>query len=144
MENTKVEVLNIDDLVPYPGNPMKHPDDQIRLLVDGIRKYGFRQPILVDENRVIITGHGRLQAAKAAGLTTVPVIFARGMSEADVRAYRVADNKLARKSSWDIEALSKEISDLADLDFDLSLTGMSDDEIEMMVNPTSRAPLRAA
>lgn len=133
MKNQHIEQVAVSKLVPYPGNPMVHPDTQIKQLVEGIRRFGFRQPILVDGDFVVVTGHGRLQAAKAAGLETVPVIFTGDMTQDEIRAYRIADNKLARGSSFDMEAIATEIGELAAVDFDLELTGFTDEEINNLL-----------
>lgn len=128
-----VEVVPVSRLTPYPGNPMVHPDGQVRELAAAIKEFGFKQPIVADADGVIITGHGRLMAAKLLGLEEVPVVFARDLSEAQVRALRIADNKLARKSTFDLELLADEISLLTQEEFDTELLGFSEDEIEALL-----------
>ena len=99
-----------------------------------IREFGFTNPILTDGDNGIIAGHGRVLAARKLGMTTVPVIELAGMSEAEERAYILADNKLAENAGWDREMLGLELGDLASLGFDLSLTGFGEDEIARLTN----------
>lgn len=112
---------------------MVHPDSQIRELAAVIKEFGFKQPIIADINGVIIAGHGRLLAAKLLGMDAVPVIYASDLTEHQIRAYRIADNKLARKSQFDLELLSDEISQLVTAGYDTGFTGMSDEEIEALL-----------
>lgn len=112
---------------------MVHPDSQIRELAASIKEFGFRQPIIADINGVLIAGHGRLLAAKLLGLEQVPVIYASDLSEAQIRAFRIADNKLGRKSNFDLEMVADEISWLSQVDFNTELTGFSDEEIEALL-----------
>lgn len=133
----KIKEIDIDLVVPYERNATVHPDDQIQELANGIQQFGFRQPILVDGNNVIITGHGRLLAAKLLGMKKVPVIVAEGLSDVQVKAYRIADNKMSKKSYFDEDLLALEISDLIDMSFDLEFTGFDDDEIDNLLGTES-------
>src|SRR5687767_14640441 len=112
-------------LKPYAGNARIHSKHQIRQIADSIRQSGVTNPILVDGQRTVIAGHGRLKAAETLGLETVPIIRLAHLSEAERRAYILADNKLAEKAGWDPEILRIELQFLAnaDLSFDLTLTG---------------------
>lgn len=124
----QVEYLNIDDLVQYGNNAKLHPDSQISKLAGSIVEFGFRNPVLVDSDNVLIAGHGRCLAARQAGLNQVPAIRADDLTPEQVRAYRLADNKLA-ESGWDQELLVAELGDLLAFDFDVGLLGFSPDEV---------------
>ena len=126
-------------LVPDPRNARTHPKQQVAQLVQSIQAFGFTNPILVDEDGHIIAGHGRLLAAKQIGLIEVPTIALPHLSEAQKRALRLADNKIALGAGWDLDILKLELADLAvlDVDFDLSLTGFSSGEIDIVLNGQS-------
>ena len=115
------------------GNPRIHSNRQIRQIMASIAEFGFTNPILADDNDVIIAGHGRLEAAKRLGLATVPVIELKGLTEAQKRALVVADNKLALNASWDPELLVEEIQALVNIDFDVELTGFGTTEIDILL-----------
>jgi DNA modification methylase len=123
-------------LRPDPRNARTHPKRQVDQLVASIRAFGFTNPILVDPDGGIIAGHGRLLAAKAAGLETVPTIILEGLTDAQKRALRLADNKIALGAGWDVDILKLELGELAvlDIDFDLSLTGFSAGEIDVVLH----------
>ena len=125
----KVEQWPIEKLVPYAKNSRTHSDDQIAQLAASIKEWGFTSAILVDEDGGIIAGHGRVMAARKLGLASLPVMVAKGWSEAQKRAYVIADNKLALNAGWDNELLALELAELDGLGFDLELTGFSLDEI---------------
>jgi DNA modification methylase len=119
----------VADLVPYARNARTHSDAQVARIAASIREFGFTNPILVDGARGVIAGHGRLMAARKLGLPEVPVIELAHLSEAQKRAYILADNRLALDAGWDEEMLKIELGDLRDLGFDLDLTGFGADEI---------------
>ena len=125
----RVELVDRDELIPYSNNPKEHPDEQVKKIASSIKNYGWDQPIVVDGENEIIKGHGRLQAAELLGLDEVPVIKRTDLSESEIRAARIADNK-AGESTWDIDLLGLEFELLDDSDFDLELTGFDEDEIE--------------
>src|SRR5271165_4334437 len=125
----QIEIRNIEDIHPYPNNP-RHNDNAVDAVADSIRVYGFRQPIVVDENYEIIAGNTRYKAAIKLGLKQVPVHVARGLTPAQVKAYRIADNRTADLSDWNYELLIKELTELQQMDFDMDLTGFSDDAIQ--------------
>jgi hypothetical protein len=129
-----VAYLPVADLVPYVSNARTHSDDQVAQIAASIKEFGFTNPILIDGDKGIIAGHGRLQAARKLGLDTVPTIELSGLSDAQRRAYILADNKLALNAGWDNELLALELADLADLDFDLSLIGFDDDETAALLD----------
>ena len=125
----------ITELVPDPRNARKHPKRQIAQIEQSIRAFGFTNPVLADEVGNIVAGHGRLRAAKEMGLTEVPVIVLAGLSDAQKKALRLADNKIALNAGWDVEILKLELADLSlpEVDIDLSLTGFSPGEIDVVL-----------
>jgi len=125
----KLEWRQIADLIPYARNARTHSDEQVAQIAASIKEFGWTNPILVDGDNGIIAGHGRLAAARKLGNTEVPVIELTGLSEAQKRAYILADNKLALNAGWDIDLLAEELKELKDLNFDLELTGFSDKEL---------------
>jgi 16S rRNA G966 N2-methylase RsmD len=134
MENPadKVEKWDITRLTPYARNSRTHSDEQISQLAASIKEWGWTTPVLVDEDGSIIAGHGRTLAAQRLKMTEVPVMVAKGWSEAKKRAYVIADNKLALNAGWDNEMLALELGELAELGFDLDLTGFTGDEIDAL------------
>lgn len=130
----KLEQARIDDLIPYARNSRTHSEAQVaQVAASIIREFGFTNPVLIDADGGIIAGHGRVLAARKLGLKTVPAIRIDYMTEAQKRAYVIADNKLALNAGWDDELLALELGDLKDEGFDLSLTGFSDDELARLV-----------
>ena len=133
------------DLLPYAANARTHSDAQVEQIAASIREFGFVNPVLVDEHGEIIAGHGRTLAAKLLGLDRVPVIRRDGLSDAQKRALRLADNKIALNSGWDEALLAAELSVLADMDFDINLTGFDTTEIDaLLATPASEPPPTAA
>lgn len=124
-----IEIKEVSSLLPYARNARTHSDTQIKQIADSIKEFGFTNPVLVDSSDSIIAGHGRIMAAKLMGLESVPVIRLSHLTEAQKRAYIIADNKLALNAGWDEDLLAAELEELQDLDFDLSLIGFSEDEI---------------
>jgi DNA modification methylase len=129
-----VEERAIDSVRPYEGNP-RHNDDAVDAVAASIRAYGFRQPVVVDEDSVIIVGHTRYKAARKLGLQTIPVHVAVGLSPAQARAYRIADNQTATLSAWDEAKLPLELAALQGMNFNLELTGFSADELAALLAP---------
>jgi DNA modification methylase len=129
----KVERWAIEKLVPYARNARTHSDEQISQLAASIKEWGWTTPVLVDEQGSIIAGHGRTLAAQRLQMTEVPVMVAKGWSEAKKRAYVLADNKLAMNAGWDNEMLALELGEIGDLGFDLDLTGFTADEIAALM-----------
>ncbi|MEE4208924.1 MAG: site-specific DNA-methyltransferase, partial [Parvularcula sp.] len=128
----------LPELVPDPRNARTHSKKQITQIAQSIRAFGFTNPILADPGGKLIAGHGRLRAAKEMGLATVPVITLDGLSEAQKRALRLADNKIALNAGWDAEILKLELADLSlpEVEFDLGLTGFSPGEIDVVLAET--------
>jgi len=128
-----VERRPLDQLVPYARNARTHSDEQVAQLAASIREWGWTIPVLVDEENTLIAGHGRVLAAQRLGLTDVPTMVARGWTDAQIRAYRIADNKLTLNAGWDDAQLSLELTDLQEANFDLGLVGFSDTEISHLL-----------
>lgn len=122
----KVERRPVGELEPYARNARLHSEQQVGQIAASIEEFGWTVPVLVDEKGGIIAGHGRVLAAKRLGLTDVPVMVARGWSEAQRRAYVLADNRLAENATWDEALLSSELADLTDLGFDVALIGFDE------------------
>ena len=128
----KLEWRNIGEIIPYARNSRTHSEEQVAQIAASIKEFGWTNPILIDEENGIIAGHGRLAAARKLGHTQIPVIELTGLSEAQKRAYVIADNKLALNAGWDTEMLVNELRDLEGMDIDLSLTGFTIDEINAL------------
>ncbi len=130
-----VVYASTNSLKPDPRNARTHPKRQVQQLIESIREFGFTNPVLIDESAVLIAGHGRLRAAKELGLTEVPTITLEGLSDAQKKALRLADNKIALNAGWDLEILRLELAEIGTLDveFDLSLTGFSGGEIDVVL-----------
>jgi len=129
----RFEKVNIDRLVPYARNARTHSKEQILQLRASLREFGFVNPVIVDKDLNVIAGHGRILAAKEEGITQVPCVFAEHLTEAQKRAYILADNRLALNAGWDAEMLSVEIADLQAADFDVSLLGFDDAELNQLL-----------
>lgn len=122
----------VSSIIPYARNSRTHSDEQVAQIAASIKEWGFTTPILVDVDGEIIAGHGRLLAAQRLGLDEVPTMTAVGWSDAQKRAYVIADNKLALNAGWDDEMLAVEFADLKEAGFDLELTGFVGDEINAL------------
>lgn len=126
-------MVAIKSLDPYENNARKHSSEQIELLKESIRQFGFTNPVLVSEKNKIIAGHGRVLAAHELGMEQVPVIVLHGLSGAQIRAYTIADNQLPAMAGWDYDVLAAEIDALNDEAFDLSVLGFSKEELGEMI-----------
>jgi ParB family transcriptional regulator, chromosome partitioning protein len=129
MSNLKIVYKPITDLIPYANNSRTHSDDQVLQIASSIKEFGFTNPVLVDDEGGIVAGHGRVMAAKKLNLKEVPTITLIGLTEAQKKAYIIADNKLALNASWDDEMLKLEFEALKELDFDLEMTGFDISEL---------------
>ena len=127
MEKLKIEYIEIDKLIPYVNNPRIN-DKAIDIVAGSIKEFGFKNPIIIDKDNVIIAGHTRLLASRKLGLTDVPVIRAEDLSKQQVKAFRIADNKTSEYAEWDIDLLKIELSGLEDM-----FTGFGDDELEGII-----------
>ncbi len=139
MARSKVEHIPIHELKPWARNARTHSKKQVRQLADSIETFGFTNPVLIDEHRTILAGHGRVEGAKLLGLSEVPCLRLDHMSEDQKRAYVLADNKLAINAGWDEDLLATELGALfaADLDFDVSITGFSIPEIDGVLSSSA-------
>ena len=118
-----IKTLNISDLKPYEKNPRKN-DEAVKYVAESIKQFGFKVPIVIDKDHVIVAGHTRWKAAKKLGISEVPCIVADDLTEEQIKAFRLADNKVAEKAEWDLDLLSFELDDL--IDFDMSVFGFED------------------
>ena len=132
----KIEQVKLDALIPYARNSRTHSDAQVAQIAASIKEFGFTNPVLIDETGSIIAGHGRVMAARKLAIVDVPSIRLTHLTDAQKKAYVIADNKLALNAGWDDEMLAVELTDLKDMGFDLDLTGFSTDEIEALLAPT--------
>jgi DNA modification methylase len=131
---TKIEWQSVDTLIPYAKNARTHSDEQVAQIAGSIKEFGFNNPVLVDKDNSVIAGHGRLMAARKLGMDKVPVVQLGHMTEAQRKAYVLADNRIALNSGWDTGMLSLELQDLKN-DIDLSLLGFDPDELDALLNP---------
>ena len=130
----QIEYKETAKLIPYVNNSRTHSDEQIKQVASSIKEFGFTNPILIDEKDGIIAGHGRLLAAQLLDMQEVPTIRLVGLTQAQVKAYVIADNKLALNSGWDVEKLRLEIEDLDSLGLDLELLGFGEVELDSILN----------
>jgi DNA modification methylase len=128
-----IEHLPTDDLIPYARNSRTHSPEQVAAVAASIRQFGFTNPVLIDGNNTIIAGHGRVMAAQSLGLPAVPCIRLGHLSDAQRRAYVIADNKLAELAGWDMATLAREVEDLMEAEFDVGLLGFGSDELEELL-----------
>jgi DNA modification methylase len=126
-----VEMRKVADIKPYPHNP-RHNDHAVEAVAASIREFGFRQPLVLDEDSVIVVGSTRYKAALKLGLDEVPVHIANGLTPAQLRAYRITDNKTAEIADWDYDLLVQEIAQLQQADFDLDVTGFSAEDLQAL------------
>jgi ParB-like chromosome segregation protein Spo0J len=138
--NLAVEHRSLDQLIPYARNARTHSPAQVEQIASSIQSFGWTNPILIDGENGIIAGHGRLLAAKELGLSSGPVIELAGLSEAEKRAYLIADNKLALNTGWDEALLAAEVADLQALGVDLDLTGFEAGEIDDLLAQSGATP----
>ena len=132
---TEMELISVDELVPYANNTRTHTPEQIMKLRSSFREFGVVNPIIIDRDYNVIAGHARLEAAKAEGIEEVPCVFADHLTPTQKKAYIIADNRMALDAGWDEELLSVELESLNAEDFDLSLTGFEADELESYMIP---------
>ena len=125
----KIVKKKVSELIPYVNNPRKN-DEAVDKVASSIKNYGFKVPIVIDENNEVITGHTRLKAAKKLQLSDVPCIVASDLTPAQIKAFRIADNKVSEFSGWDFDILKNEILELKELDYEIENTGFDIDEID--------------
>lgn len=126
----ELKLIDIDELIPYANNARTHSKDQINKLRSSLREFGFINPILIDKDYNILAGHGRVMAAREEGIKEVPCVLVEHLTEAQKKAYILADNRLAMDAGWDDEMLALELENLKELDFDMDLTGFDAAEID--------------
>ena len=127
--STEFKLINVNELVPYVNNARTHSAEQINKIRASLREFGFVNPVIIDRDKNVIAGHGRLAAAKAEGFDEVPCVFIDDMTEAQKKAYILADNRMALDAGWDDDLLKVEMESLQDMGFDLGLTGFDESEI---------------
>jgi len=125
----KVEQVDLNTLKPYEHNAKVHTAEQIDKLIASIEEFGFLNPCLIDKDYNIIAGHGRVMAAKEMGMDKVPCVFVEGLSDAQRKAYLLADNRLAELAEWDWNIVDCELGELEEMDFDIDILGFDNDEI---------------
>jgi len=131
----QIKEVEVTALIPYAKNSRTHDDAQVAQIAASIKEFGWTNPILVDGDKGVIAGHGRLLAARKLGMAKVPTIELKDMTEAQKKAYVIADNKLALNAGWDTNFLSLELQELKDQDFDLTLLGFDDKELDALLAP---------
>lgn len=136
----KIEYINADVLKKYNNNAKEHPDEQVNEIAKSIERFGFRQPIVVDRNYVIVIGHGRLMAAKKLGIKQVPVTIIDDLTDDEINALRLVDNRL-NESEWDFSALEAELATITGIDMtDFGFEPISEEEIEYATRRPETAP----
>lgn len=126
----KVAYRKIDEIKPYDKNPRKN-DDAVKFVKNSIEKFGFKNPIIIDKDGVIVAGHTRYKAAKELGMTEVPVVVADDLTPEQVKAFRIADNKTAERATWDNDLLKEELGEILD-EFDMTDFGFGDFELTIL------------
>lgn len=136
LDKLTIEYVDISQIKPYRNNPKIHKNKQVQQIANSISEFKFNNPILIDENNEIIAGHGRLLAAKQLGISKVPVIKLIHLTDAQKKAYRIADNKLTENGEWDVDLLKLEFTELEklDLDFSLDITGFDIADIDIILD----------
>ena len=140
----RIELLPIGQIAPYQGNARTHSKKQVGQIAESIKRFGFNNPVLIDENGVIVAGHGRVAAAKLLGLKEVPALRLSHLSPAEKKAYILADNKLAENAGWNKENLAIELQELVDLNFEVELTGFETGEIAIILDNAGAAQRETA
>ena len=131
----KIEYVDIDSIKPYENNP-RHNEEAIPYVMNSIKEFGFKNPIIIDKNNVIIAGHTRLESAKRLGMKEVPIIHADDLTEEQVKAFRLADNKVSEKAEWNFELLDEELKDL-----DINMKDFGFENIDIEENEIERKDL---
>ena len=139
----ELKQVDVNSLKAYPENARTHNDKQVAQIAESIKEFGFCAPCLVDEKGVLIAGHGRVMAAQTLGLKTIPTISIEHLTPEQVKAYRLADNQLALNSDWDLELLGLELSQLQEIDLDISVIGFNDAQVTSILS-VSEFPVDAS
>lgn len=127
-EINKIEKVKIDELIPYVNNAKIHSQDQVKRLANSIKEFGFLSPVLIDKDKNVIAGHGRIMAAKKLKIDAIPCVFVEGLTDQQRKAYILADNRLGEMADWDMDLVKSELEDLELGDFDIDLTGFDINE----------------
>ena len=138
-EERAVYMVAVDVLTPYDRNARKHSDQQVQQIANSIKEFGFTNPVLIDEAGRVLAGHGRLQAAQLLGMEEVPTLVVEGLTDAQKRAYTLADNKIAENAEWDLDIVGAELRDLAG-NIDLEVIGWSAEEIAKLMDGPEFVP----
>ena len=134
------EIRKVADLIPYANNSRTHSEEQVNQVASSIKEFGFTNPVLIEPDGGLIAGHGRVMAAQKLKLDEVPCIVLEGLTEAQKKAYVIADNQLALNSGWDLDMLRFEVESLKEMEFDLSNLGFDDDVIEKLLDIDAELP----
>jgi len=134
MSDLKIIYKHISEIAPYPHNPRKN-DSAVDAVAASIQEFGFKIPIVIDTKNEIIAGHTRIKAARKLGITEIPCIIADDLTEAQIKAFRIADNRVAELSTWDSTLLTLELQELANMDFNIELTGFSEEDMTVDMQP---------
>lgn len=130
MEKLEIKYIPIDVIKPYKNNPRLN-EDAIPYVMNSIKEFGFKNPIILDKNNVIVAGHTRLESAKRLDMKEVPVIYADNLTEEQIKAFRLADNKVAEKSMWDYTKLDEELDSILDIDMSMFDFDINTDDLEL-------------
>lgn len=130
MEKLEIKYIAIDNIKPYKNNPRLN-EDAIPYVMNSIKEFGFKNPIILDKNNVIVAGHTRLESAKRLDMKEVPVIYADDLTEEQIKAFRLADNKVAEKSLWDYSKLDEELDSILDIDMSMFDFDINTDDLEL-------------
>lgn len=134
-KETKFELRNVDDLIPYARNARTHSPEQVNKLAGSIKEFGFLNPVVISEDGGILAGHGRVLAAQKLGLKQVPCVIENHLSDIQKKAYILADNRLALDAGWDEEMLAFELKEITNnVDFDIDVIGFEIEEIDSIIN----------
>jgi len=133
LNKLKIEYVNIDNIKPYKNNPRKN-EEAIPYVMESIKQFGFKNPVILDKDNIIIAGHTRIESAKRLGITEIPCIYADDLTKEQIKAFRLADNKVAEIAEWDIDLLNDELDNILDIDmsdfgFDLDFENEEEKEI---------------
>lgn len=130
MKKLEIKYIPIDDIKPYKNNPRLN-EDAIPYVMNSIKEFGFKNPIILDKNNVIVAGHTRLESAKRLDMKEVPVIYADDLTDEQIKAFRLADNKVAEKSMWDYTKLDEELDNILDIDMSMFDFDINTDDLEL-------------
>lgn len=136
----KHTIKSVKELIPYVNNSRTHSEEQTRQIASSINEFGFTNPVLIDEKGGLIAGHGRLMAAEKLNIEEVPCITLTGLTEAQKKAYIIADNQLPLNAGWDLDTLRLEVETLQELDFDLNLLGFDDKVLDQLLDIDCELP----